>query len=165
MPMLDSFLATTAMTRNQLLKLVADLSDDQLVLQPAPGVNHPAWVLGHSVLSDYNLYWIISGKNAPTWIDDAYKATYGGKSTPVADKSKYLPKQTYIERLTEARELVVAHLKQMKPDDFQTPHPDPARRDRFPTVGHAVMLYGTYHEAYHAGQISAWRRVLGLPPV
>jgi hypothetical protein len=28
-----------------------------------------------------------------------------------------------------------------------------------------AMLYGTWHEAYHSGQLSAWRRVQGLPPV
>ncbi len=89
----------------------------------------------------------------PAWIDADYKATYGQKSEPVADKSKYKPKQFYLDHLTTTHAQIVARLKEMKPADFQASHPDPARRERFPTVGHAVMFYGTWHEAYHSGQL------------
>jgi len=165
MPMLDSYLATIAHARNQTLKLVADLTDDQLVIQPAPKTNHAAWVLGHLVQVENAFLSLITGEPMPAWIDDAWKATYGMNSQPVADKTKYKSKAFYLERLATTREQIIARLKQMKPEDFQKPHPDPARRERFPTIGHAVMLYGTWHEAYHSGQLSTWRRVQGLPPV
>ncbi len=165
MAMLESFLATINHTRNMTLKLVADLSDEQLCIQPAPKMNHPAWVLGHLLQVDHAFLSLVTGQPQPAWIDGAWKAIYGAKSEPVADKSKYKPKQWYIERLATVREQIIARLRQMKPEDFLAPHPDPARRDRFPTVGHAVMLYGTWHEAYHSGQLSAWRRVQGLPAV
>ena len=42
--MLDAFIATITHTRNATLKLVADLTGDQMTLQPAPKTNHPAWV-------------------------------------------------------------------------------------------------------------------------
>ena len=165
MAMLESYLATIAHTRNMTLKLVADINDDQMVAQPAPKMNHPAWVLGHLIGTEYSFLNLITGETAPAWIDDAWKATYGGGSTPVADKNKYQPKQFYLEKLAAVREKIVAKLKIMKPEDFLREHPDPKRRERFPTVGHMVMLYGTWHEAYHSGQLSAWRRVQGLPPV
>jgi uncharacterized damage-inducible protein DinB len=165
MPMLDSYLMVLNHTRNQTLKLVADLSDDQLVVQPAPKTNHAAWVLGPLLLVDSSFLGTITGQPAPAWIDDAFRATYGGKSEPVADKSKYQSKKWYVDRLIAVREQITARLKQMKPDDFQQQHPDPARRERMPTVGHAVMFYGTWHEAYHSGQLSTWRRVQGLPAV
>lgn len=165
MSLSDALLMVIAHTRNQTLKLVADLSDDQLCVQPAPKTNHPAWVLGHLLLVDHSFLNTISGTPVPAWLDDAWKATYGGKSEPVADKSKYKPKQFYIERLAAVREHIYARLKQLTPTDLDQPHPDPARRERMPTVGHAIVFYGTWHEAYHSGQLSAWRRVLGLPPV
>ena len=165
MPMLESYLAVLNHTRNQTLKLVADLTDDQLTKQPAPKTNHPAWVLGHLLMVDQAFLMTITGQPIPAWIDESYKAIYGAKSEPVADKSKYQPRQWYIDRLSSVREQILTRLKQMKPEDFHAPHPDPARRERFPTVGTAVMFYGTWHEAYHAGQLSTWRRVLGLPPV
>jgi uncharacterized damage-inducible protein DinB len=165
MPMLDSYLFVITHTRNQTLKLVADLTDDQMVIQPAPKTNHPAWVLGHLLLVDYSFLNLVTGGMAPAWIDEAFRATYGGNSTPVADKSKYKPKAFYIEKMAEVREAIIAGLKKMVPADFQKEHPDPNRRARFPTVGHTIMFYGTWHEAYHSGQLSTWRRVQGLPPV
>ncbi len=163
--MLDSYLAVLNHTRNMTIKLVADLNDDQLVAQPAPKTNHAAWVLGHLVMVDHAFLSLLSGQPIPAWIDADYKAIYGMKSEPVADKSKYKPKQFYIDHLATTHAQIVARLKEMKPADFQAPHPDPARRERFPTIGHAVMFYGTWHEAYHSGQLSTWRRVQGLPPV
>jgi uncharacterized damage-inducible protein DinB len=165
MSLLVPFIATITHTRNQTLKLVADLSDDQICLQPAPKTNHPAWVLGHLITSEHAFLALIGGAPMPAWVDDDYRKIYGGSSQPVADKSKYKPKQFYIEKLAAAREQILARLKQMKDSDFAAPHPDPARRERFPTIGHMAMLYGTWHEAYHSGQLSAWRRVQGLPPV
>jgi uncharacterized damage-inducible protein DinB len=165
MAMLESYLATIGHTRTMTLKLVSDLTDEQMVVQPAPKVNHPAWVLGHLLQVDCAFLQLITGEAPPAFIDDAWRATYGAKSEPVGDRSKYQPKQFYIEKLAAVREKIVAKLKGMTPEDFHQPHPDPARRERFPTVGHAVMLYGTWHEAYHSGQLSTWRRVQGLPAV
>src|SRR5947209_8239267 len=95
--MQDSFLATINHTRSMTLKLVADLSDEQLTYQPAPKVNHPAWVLGHLLQVDHAFLSLITGEAMPAWIDDAWKAIYGAKSEPVADKSKYKPKAFYLE--------------------------------------------------------------------
>jgi uncharacterized damage-inducible protein DinB len=165
MSLLDAVIAVITHTRNQTLKLVADLSDEQLAKQPAPKMNHPAWVLGHLLQVDYAFLNTISGMPLPALIDDAWKATYGGKSEPVADRSKYKPKQFYIEHLAAVREQIYSKLRSLSEADLAKPHPDPARRERMPTIGHAITFYGTWHEAYHSGQLSAWRRVLGLPPV
>ncbi len=165
MSLFDAIISVITHTRNQTLKLVADLSDEQLCVQPAPKTNHPAWVLGHLLMVDHSFLKTIGGPEMPAWIDDAFKATYGGKSEPVPDKSKYQPKQFYIEKLSAVREQIYARLKQLTTEDLHQPHPDPARRERMPTVGHAIAFYGTWHEAYHSGQLSAWRRVQGLPAV
>ena len=161
--MLDALIHTIKLTRDSTLKLVADLSDDQLALQPAPKMNHPAWILGHLLLVDGN-FLTLAGGIAPT-LEPNWKDIYGGGSTPVADKSKYKPKQWYLDHMAAVRNQIVERLKVLTPDDMAKPHPDPARRERFPTVGHTMFIYGTWHEAYHAGQLSAWRRVLGLPAV
>ena len=163
--MIEALIATLTHTRNQTLKLVADLSDGQLVCQPAPGTNHPAWVLGHLLWVEYRLLNTIDPNAPAAPADPAWAETYGGKSVPVADKAKYQPKGFYLAELAQTRAKIIDRLHAMTASDLGAPHPDPARRDRFPTVLHAVMLYGTWHEAYHAGQLSAWRRVQGLPPV
>jgi uncharacterized damage-inducible protein DinB len=165
MSLLDGVISVITHTRNQTLKLVADLSDEQLCIQPAPRTNHPAWVLGHLLLVDLSFLKTIGGPDVPAWVDDAFRATYGGKSEPIADKGKYKPKAFYIEKMAAVREQLYARLKTLTPADLAQPHPDPARRERMPTIGQAVVFYGTWHEAYHSGQLSTWRRVQGLPPV
>jgi hypothetical protein len=42
------------------------------------------------------------------------------------------------------------------------PFPDPARREVFPTVGAAVNFLMVGHPMVHLGQVSAWRRCMGL---
>ena len=165
MSLIDPLLMVITHARNQTLKLVADLADDQLAIQPAPKMNHAAWVLGHLLVVDYGFSKLVTGEPAPAWVTDDVTALYGNKSEPVADKSKYQPKAFYLEKMTEVRGQIMARLKAMTQADFDAPHPDPARRERFPTVGHMVTFYGTWHETYHSGQLSAWRRVQGLPPV
>jgi uncharacterized damage-inducible protein DinB len=167
MALLNGIVDTIAHTRNQTLKLVADLSDEQLVKQPAPKTTHAAWVLGHLLVVDYAFLTVLNGgkPQAPAWIDETFRAIYGAKSEPAADPSKYQSKQWYLERLAVAHEQVIAKLRTINPADFDAPHPDPARRERFPTVGHVIPFYGIWHESYHAGQLSTWRRVQGLPPV
>lgn len=159
--MLDIFIDTMKLTRDSTLKLVADLSDDQIVLQPVAGMNHPAWVLGHLLMVD-GTFLVLAGGAKPALATD-WMEIYGRGSIPVADKTKYKPKNWYLDQMASVRNQVIERLKVLTPADMAQPHPDPARRERFPTVGHNLFAYGTWHEAYHAGQLSAWRRVLGLP--
>ncbi len=161
--MLQPFISTITHTRNATLKLVNDLTDDQLTIQPAPKTNHPAWVLGHLLLVDCSFLSLIGG--TPPTLDANWKDIYGNGSTPVADKSKYKPKAWYLEQLAKVRADILKRLASITPEELAKPHPDPARRERFPTVGHTIFMYGTWHEGYHAGQLSTWRRVQGLPAV
>ena len=43
------------------------------------------------------------------------------------------------------------------------PTPDPALASTQPTLGHHLNAL-LIHEGYHAGQLSVWRRLCGLPP-
>jgi hypothetical protein len=46
-PMTDPLLHTWTLNLGYAKRLVADIPDDTMALQPAPGMNHAAWVLGH----------------------------------------------------------------------------------------------------------------------
>ncbi len=161
--MIQAFIGTLNLTRSATLKLVADLTDAQLVLQPAPKTNHPAWVLGHLYMVDCNFLTLIGGK-APE-LEANWKEIYAGGSTPVADRSKYKSKAWYLEHMAQVRKQILEQLPKLTAADLDKPHPDPARKERFPTIGHTIFMYGTWHEGYHAGQLSTWRRVQGLPAV
>lgn len=51
----------------------------------------------------------------------------------------------------------------MTDSELDSPLPDERYREVFPTLGHAVLHILTVHTAIHLGQISAWRRAMGLP--
>src|SRR3954452_11428370 len=114
----DALIMVITHARSQTLKLVADLRDDQLAVQPAPKMNHAAWVLGHAMVVDYGFLQLVTGKAPPAWIDEPLKALYGNKSEPVADATKYQSKQWYLERMAEVRDQIMARLKTMTAADF-----------------------------------------------
>lgn len=77
-------------------KLVSDLDDDELAVQPHPRMNHPAWILGHVALgSDFVAS--LPGKELLT--DDAWMKTFGPGSVPVGDRSAYPTKAELIEMM------------------------------------------------------------------
>ena len=162
--MIHALLSTLNHTRERTIKLVADLRDEQLYLQPAQHMNHAAWTLGHLLPVDHSLLNLLTGEPIPDWME-AWKAVYGMNSTPSNDPGQYQPKTILLERLARVRQPLMARLGQMKPKDFERPNTNQKWRERFPTIGDMLVYYGIWHETYHSGQLSAWRRVLGLPPV
>jgi hypothetical protein len=48
-------------------RLVVDIPDDKMALQPAPGMNHAAWVLGHLACTADMLGAMIGAKPLSAW--------------------------------------------------------------------------------------------------
>ncbi|MEO1128454.1 MAG: DinB family protein [Planctomycetota bacterium] len=159
----DALLDALARTRRQTLALVEDLDDEQLFQQPASGMNHAAWTLGHLFGLDAYLADLLSC-DSEARLDQQWIAVYGPASAPLAGGAEYEPKQTYLDRLDAVRSVLMARIGRMSDDDLKGENPDDRTREHLPTIRH-WLDYALWHEAYHAGQLSAWRRVLGLPGV
>ncbi len=142
-------------------KLVADVPDDQMVLQPAAGMNHPAWVLGH-LAGVANV--ILPTCGQPPLFPPEWKALYGRDSKPLPDRARYASKQELVEALEWSHAKVKEALGSLDPKALAGPPPQPYAA-RFPTLAMLVIQMLTGHEQTHLGQLSAWRRVRGLPPV
>jgi uncharacterized damage-inducible protein DinB len=144
-------------------KLVADLPDDQMCAQPVAGrvMNHAAFTLGHLAwASDAAIRYLGSEPQAPA----EWKDLVGMGAQPQADRSKYPSKEALLQALEGAHTRLVAALPKLTPEILAQPAPE-RMRNRFPTVGHLLLGLMTAHEATHLGQLSAWRRALGLPSV
>jgi len=144
-------------------KLVADLGEAQLCAQPVPGrtMNHAAFTLGH-------LAWVSeAGGNllgAPPTSTPDRKDIFGMGSTPSSDRAIYPSKAELLAWLEAGHARLVTAVQGAQPEVFA--HPAPERmRARFPTMGSLILGLMTSHEATHLGQLSAWRRALGLPSV
>jgi uncharacterized damage-inducible protein DinB len=76
----------------------------------------------------------------------------------------YPAKAVLLKAYEEAHQRLVAAALAATPEQLQELPPE-RFRSRFPTLGHVMLHMLTNHQAVHLGQLSAWRRALGLPSV
>ena len=159
--MKKSVLNTFAFNRTYAGMLVADLSDAQMTAQPGPGMNHPAWVLGHLATTvDFGLE-LLGQKHA---LGEDWHAKFGNGSPPTAD-GDYPDKDTLLETLDAQHARFAAAFDGADQAALDAVMPLEDFRQLMPTVGDAMVFIATAHETTHLGQLSAWRRVQGLPSV
>ena len=139
--------------------LVKDLSTEQMAAQPGGVINHPAWSLGHLVISADHLGQLLGlESNLPEGWSETFKT--GGE--PSGDASAYPSKEEILGALKEQHARNTEAVINIDASRFAEPHPDEARRKYFPTVGDMIIFLMTSHEVGHLGQIAAWRRAMGL---
>lgn len=146
-------------------KLVADLSDQQMVGQP-PGkltapANHPAWVFSHLNIYLPIMECLIRGKSFP----DPKTHRFGMTSKPECDASVYAPKADLVAEFVDGHQRVIDLLDQSDESILGLPNPLERWKPTMPVVGMVLPYLMLNHENCHLGQISAWRRVMGLPSV
>jgi len=142
-------------------RLVGDLTPDQMALQPGGVINHPAWTLGHLVMTADSLAAFLGLESqAP----DGWDKTFATGGTPSGDPSVYPSKDELLDALTVQHERVAEAVRAADPASFARPHPNEKLRQHFPTAGDMVVFVMTSHEMNHVGQIAAWRRAAGLGP-
>ena len=161
--MLDLVLPSYSFNLLYAQKLVADVPDEQMCAQPVPGrvMNHAAFVLGHLAFASENGVRFLGEQAARA---EEWRDLFGMGATPQADRSRYPAKAALLQRLEEAHAHLVAAVGRATPEALAQPAPE-RMRGRFPTVGSLLLGLMTSHEASHLGQLSAWRRALGLPSV
>jgi hypothetical protein len=146
-------------------QLVGGVADDQMTAQPAGlALNHPAWILGHLGLScDYALSMLGQpGIGPKDWL-----ALFGPGTQPQSDRSIYPTKEELLAVLERGHQAVLEALPGADPTALAKPHGIPIAflKEACPTKGHVICHLLTTHEATHIGQLSAWRRAMGLSGV
>ena len=144
-------------------KLVADVPDEHMCAQPVAGrvLNHAAFVLGH-------LAWSADDAAAgqlglPRACPAGWKELFDIGAQPLPDRSLYPSKAELLRALADAHARLADAVTKAPPEVLNRP-PAEVFRDRCPTVGALLAVWMTTHEATHNGQLSAWRRAMGLPP-
>ena len=148
--------------REQTLALVADVPPEVMQLQAAPGERHPAWILGHLLLADFYLVYLLASQpladDFPMLLE-----RYGPASAPDA-KTQHDSKDGLIDRLRQTNIVRVARVSAMTDHELGTPMSDALLARVQPTIGHHLQGL-VFHEGYHAGQLSSWRKTHGLTAV
>lgn len=161
--LIDAILRTWARQRDYAQRLVADLSDADMVSQPVPGVvmNHPAWTFGHIGIYPPVLAAILEGRP----FEDPIHHRYGRDSRPLPDPAAYPPKAELMAAYLEGHDRLAAVLERTDPAVLAQPIPLERWKSRFPLIADAVVHLMIDHESTHLGQVSAWRRAGGRPSV
>jgi hypothetical protein len=148
-------------------RLLADIPASEFARTPA-GVrtNHPAFVYGHLAIYPDRLLEFMGrtdlARPNPRFLD-LFAA--GKECIDDADGSVYPAMDEVVRVFRERYEAVLTPLAEAPESAFERANPSERMRDRLPTVAAmAAFLLGS-HMMMHLGQVSAWRRCKGLPPV
>ena len=143
--------------------LMQDIEQGEMLHQPAPGVNPPAWILGHlAIVNDFALEMLGAAKRCPA----AWGALFGPQSDPSAIDPEACP--TKEELLTEIRDGFAATCELLPGADLTAmtePNPIVPLRGALPTTGDLLAHILSTHAAGHLGHLSNWRRQMGRPPL
>lgn len=161
--MRDAIRAVWEANTKYALALVRDLREEQMIAQPVAGVtmNHPAWVLSH-----LNVYApIAAAMIRGEAFEDPADHRYGRNSRVVNDAAEYPARDSLIDAYWRTHEDALRALDAADDGVLNMPTPLERWRSSKPTVGAMLLELMVKHESVHLGQLSAWRRAMGLPPV
>jgi len=142
--------------------LTAELSEEQMRHVPAPGMNPPIWILGHiTIAMDYALKMAGRGFLCPK----EWHVDFGPGSKPLQNIPGLPTKAQLLGTLEKTRDALLESVPSISAEQMAQPSFLEQFRPLIDTQGHLLAHLLTTHPAIHLGQLSAWRRLVGLGPV
>lgn len=129
--------------------------------------NHPAWVYGHLGLYSSRMCEMIgvdAGPSAkPAGWEDLFKN--GTPSTDDVAGTIFPPMEAVVAKYMDGYKHALKFIAEASDATLAKPNPATGRfAEMLPTVGAAVTFLSGGHAMSHLGQISTWRRCMGLGP-
>jgi hypothetical protein len=160
--MLDSAIQVNLFLMRYCRMLVGDNADDRLTEQPHAGVNHPAWILGHLALTaDATLGKLGIHKALPA----EWATLFGAGSKPSASRGVYPSKDDLLRAVEQGYQQLRQTAATATPEKLSRPTTNPGVKETLPTLKEMVAFLLSGHMGVHLGQLSSWRRMIGLPPM
>jgi len=152
---LYSLESTMTLTQSYL----ADLSDEDILIRPAPTANHIAWQLGHLIQSEIHLLKLdLPGLQYPAlpagFAQQHSNATCGSTTG-------FLKKDEYVALFEKVRNGTMTIVRILPDDELSKPSEGPLA-GMAPTVGTLCLLLA-HHTLMHGGQFTVVRRAIGKP--
>jgi len=152
-------------SRNYSVGLIDRFSTDDWFRQPAEGVTHLAWQVGHLAFAQYALALRrMRGEQLDDerLISSSFRESFGRGSQPSGDANAY-PTITEIRQVFDRVHVQVLKETLLRTDEeLATPvsPPHPEFQDKL-----GSLFWCSRHEMLHAGQIGLLRRLLGSEPM
>ena len=143
-------------------RLADGILEEQMDDQAAPGMHPPRWILGHlAIVYDYGVK-LLGG--APITPPEWGKA-FGPGSAPASCPSPAPSREHLLAALAQGNKELGELARQAAPEKLAGPHGFKPVEAALPTLADFLAHLMTTHACSHLGQLSAWRRLRGLPPV
>lgn len=135
-------------------RLLADLGDQHLALEPAPGLKTAGWLLGHMIVTgDF------AGRlcGLPPVAPKEWRAMFSPGTAPSLDAKTYPPMKELLAAFRSIYGGLAANGPNASAELLAAPNPYETARGAFPTAGDFAAYLLTGHMSYHLGQLSGWR--------
>jgi uncharacterized damage-inducible protein DinB len=165
MSRLDLAVGQISRVREYTLRLLDNTNPAEWFRQPAEGVTHIAWQVGHLAMAEYRLgLERIRGKKPEDGqlISEEFQTLFRRESMPDPDAKKYPDPIEIRTVLDRVHQRTLAELKTLPENMLDTPStgPHPLFNTKL-----GALLWCAQHEMLHAGQIGLLRRLLGHAPI
>ncbi|MEE2971773.1 MAG: DinB family protein [Planctomycetota bacterium] len=161
----DLIVPAARMSLGYLLTLAEDIPADRWAEPGMDGMNHPAFLYGHLAIYPNRVFTAFIDR-ADLAVDcpfDAEAVKQGAECKP--DASLYATKDVVVPFLKERYESLIDTIPSVSLEIWSAPNPAGGRfAEMLPTVGTTVNFMVGPHVMMHAGQISHWRRAIGMGP-
>lgn len=130
--------------------------------------NHAAFVYGHLAVYPPRIVAMLGGASTaapavPGTYEALFKAGVACKDDPHGDV--YPPMDEIVRVFLEGQKAAIAAVERMSDADLTRANTTGAMQDRLPTLGAVVNFLLNDHVMMHMGQVSTWRRCMGLGSV
>lgn len=128
--------------------------------------NYPAFVFGHLALYPSRIMQILALPAGPTAMPPSWDALFknGAECLDDPDQNIYPPMTEITRAFLDSYRAAITAVAESDDAQMLAKNPTPGRLGEiFTTVGGMFGFYLGGHPQSHFGQISAWRRMMGLP--
>jgi hypothetical protein len=152
--------------------LLKDIKSNQFARKPQVNehtieLNHPAFNYGHLGLYPLRVSKLLQLDQTrvipPQKFDVLFNAGAVCKDDP--EGTIYPSMEIITSHFLSSHDALFEMLPRISDAQLLAPHPEERLLSRFPTVGSFIAYLLTAHANSHLGQVSAWRRCIGLGPV
>lgn len=153
-------------------RLLKDVRPDQFARLARPGgvliqSNHPAFVFGHLSLYPPRVMQLLGHSAGGAAVPPAWEGLFkaGCECRDDADGTLYPPMAALTDQFFAGYKIALGHLASADDQLLLKENPAEGRmKELFPTIGAALGFYVGGHVQMHLGQVSAWRRAIGMTP-
>jgi hypothetical protein len=139
---------------------LAEFSDADMMVRPAPGANHATWQLGHLCRAEVNLMNMVKPASMPE-LPAGFGDRFDKKTSTLDDPKAFATKQELLDLFTKIRQATINVAKSISAADLDTPMPE--KMQRLAKNSGEMLAMQAGHVTMHIGQFQVIRRKLGKP--